>query len=255
MNVCTLLLVSAMFGATTVGAQSVGEHIIAGDSAYAQRRPEEALRHFEAALAVDSTKYEALWKASRSEVDLGEAAQDGAQKAKYFKAGETYARRAVAVYPNDAEGHFSLARAVGRRALSVGVRERVKLGTEVRTQALEALKYDPKHAGALHVMGVWNAEVMRLNGFERFFAKNVLGGAVFGSANWKDAVSYMEKAVEVDPDRLSHHLDLGKIYLDVGDKAKARAQFQLVVDGRATEVPDPLYRREAADLLKQLDKK
>ena len=31
----------------------------------------------------------------------------------------------------------------------------------------EAARLDPNHPGALHVLGVWNAEVMRLSGIER----------------------------------------------------------------------------------------
>ena len=43
----------------------------------------------------------------------------------------------------------------------------------------------------MHVMGMWNAEVMRLNGMSRFMAKNFLGGRVFESANWNDAQRYL----------------------------------------------------------------
>jgi FimV-like protein len=156
------------------------------------------------------------------------------------------------VNPRDPEAHFHLARALGRRALSVGVRDRVKFGTEVRAEALAALQLDPNHPGALHVMGVWNAEVMRLNGFQRFFAKNVLGGRVFGEASWDKAVSYMERSVAVDPDRIVHHLDLGKIYADLGDKAKARTQLELVVRGRRIDFNDPAYQREAQAALEKL---
>jgi hypothetical protein len=156
------------------------------------------------------------------------------------------------VNPQDPEGHFSLARALGRRALSVGVRDRVKFATDVRTEAMEALRLNPNHPGALHVLGVWNAEVMRLNGFERFFAKNVLGGRVFGEASWDKAVSFMERAVAADPDRIVHHLDLGKIYADIGDKAKARTQFELVVQGRRIDYNDPAYKREAQAALEKL---
>ena len=49
----------------------------------------------------------------------------------------------------------------------MGTRDQIKYAGEVREQALEALKFNPKHPGALHVMGVWNAEVMRLNGISR----------------------------------------------------------------------------------------
>ena len=69
----------------------------------------------------------------------------------------------------------------------------------VRAHALECLSSNPKHAGCLHVMGMWNAEVMRLNGIARLVAKNFLGGKVFGTANWKEAVRYMEASVAAIP--------------------------------------------------------
>ena len=109
-----------------------------------------------------------------------------------YESAEQYARRAVAANPNDAEGHFQLARAIGRNALTMGARDKMKYAGEVRDEALAALKIDPKHAGALHVMGVWNAEVMRLNGFTRMIAKNLLGGKVFGEASWDNAQRYLE---------------------------------------------------------------
>ena len=233
-------------------AQSSSEAIAAGDRAYAALQPAEALAHFEAAVAADSLSYEARWKLSRSLVDLGESERDAGKQRTLYKSAQAQARRAVELQPADAEGHFSLARALGRAALSVGVRDRVKYAKDVRKEALLALAADPRHAGALHVLGVWNAEVMRLNGMERFFAKNVLGGKVFGTASWKDAISYMEQAVAADPQRLTHHLDLAKIYRDVGNKAKAREHFEIVVNGTATDFNDPAYKREAEAALKKL---
>jgi hypothetical protein len=241
-----------LIGAGVAGAQSPAEHIALGDSSYAHFKPDEALTHYEAAIGPDSSSYEALWKASRSEIDLAEAEKDEARRNRYSIAGEALARRAIKVNSQDAEAHFHLARALGRRALSVGVRDRVKFGTEVHAEAVEALRLNPNHPGALHVLGVWNAEVMRLNGIQRFFAKNVLGGRVFGEASWDNAVSYMERAVAADPDRIVHRLDLGKIYADVGDKAKARTQLELVVRGRRTDFNDPAYQREAQAALEKL---
>jgi tetratricopeptide (TPR) repeat protein len=238
--------------AAAAGAQSPAEHIAIGDSIYARFKPDEALPHYLAAIGADSSNAEALWKAARSEIDLAEAERDEARRDRLSKSGEALARRSIRVNPQDADAHFSLARALGRRALSVGVRDRVKYATEVRAEALEALRLDPNHPGALHVMGVWNAEVMRLNGVSRFLAKNVLGGRVFGEASWDRAVSYMERAVAVDPDRIVHHLDLGKIYADVGDKAKAEAQLDLAIRGRRIDFNDPAFQREAQSALQKL---
>jgi FimV-like protein len=250
-SIRTTLAVAILAPLSAFG-QSVAEHIAAGDRDYAALRAVTAYEHYQAALALDSTNAEALGKASRSAVDLGEAEPDGAKRKALYRSGEQYARRAVAANPRDAENHFHLARALGRTALSVGVRERVKYGSEIRGVGLEALKLDPNHPGALHVLGVWNAEIMRLNGVERFFAKNMLGGRVFSQANWKDAVAYMEKAVQVDPTRLTHKLDLGKIYMDTKDHVKARQMLEAVVNGAQTDVNDPSYKKEAAELLKKL---
>jgi tetratricopeptide (TPR) repeat protein len=248
-----LLAVAVAFSATvSAGAQSVAEHVALGDRAYASSNPGEAYKHYQAAVAVDPRSYEALWKASREAVDLGEFETDAGRKGSYFSAATAFARRAVAANPTDAEGHFHLARSLGRTALAAGKKDKVKYATEVRAEALEALKYNSRHAGALHVMGVWNAEVMRLSGMERFFAKNLLGGKVFDTANWKDAVSYMERAVAVEPAVLTHHLDLAKIYRDTGNKTKAREEFQFVVNAPATEANDANYKRDAADALRKI---
>jgi tetratricopeptide (TPR) repeat protein len=221
------------------------EHIKLGDQAYVELKPAEAIGHYQAAIAADSTNYEALWKAARSEADLAEFATDVAQQRALYASAVMQARRAIAVEPQDAEGHFELARALGRVALTLGARDRVKYAKEVRDQALEALKHDPNHAGALHVMGRWNAEVMRLSGFTRFMAKSFLGGQVFNSASWSEARRYMERAVEADPERLTHHLDLGAVYADMGDTAKAREQFELVARGAVRDYNDPHYKEQA----------
>ncbi len=232
--------------------QSVGQDISLGDQEQANFNSAAALVHYEAAIAADSTNEEALGKASRAAVDLGEQVADAAARAALYRKGEQYARRAIAASPNDPEAHFHLARALGRRALTLGARDRVRYANDIRAQALLALKLDPDHPGALHVLGVWNAEIMRLNGFERFFARNVLGGKTFSEASWKDAIAYMERAVAIDPDRLAHHLDLGTIYVDVGQKDKAREQFEQVIEGRRTDVNDPQYKREAEAALRKL---
>lgn len=239
-----------IFSPVAAIGQTAMQHIAAGDSAHMAFNPTAALQHFEAAVALEPDNVDALEKASRSAADVGEGQVTQARRNELYLKAEQYARRAVQAAPNDAEAHFHLARAIGLRALSVGVRERVKFGTAVYNEATEALKHDPNHPGALHVLGVWNAEIMRLSGIERFFAKNLLGGKVFSQANWKNAVSLLEKAVQVDPDRLTHHLDLGKIYADVGEKEKAREQFEYVVNGKQTDFNDPKYKREATAALK-----
>jgi tetratricopeptide (TPR) repeat protein len=243
------LAVAAPALSATAGTQqtAAAAHIEAGDRERLDAAA--ALRHYEAALAAEPNNYEALYKAARAAVDAGKASGEvEAGRALYRKA-EGYARHAVQVNPADAEGHFTLAQAIGRNAQTMGSRDKVKFGAEVRAQALEALKYNPKHDGALHVMGVWNAEVMRLSGIARFMAKNFLGGKIFDSANWDDAQRYLEEAVQIAPTRLTHRIDLAQVYADRGNKAKAREEIDYILHAPNTEASDPIYKREASELL------
>ena len=233
-------------------AQTAAEHVAVGDREHAAMNATGALAHYEAAIAADPSDYAALWRASREAVDLGEYTEDEAQRKALYAKAEGYATRAVSANPGDAEGHFSLARAIGRNALTMGARDRVRFAKQVREEALTALKLSPEHAGALHVMGIWNAEIMRLSGIERFFAKNLLGGKVFGSASWDDAVRYMEASVAADPGRIVHRLDLGRIYADIGNVAKAREQLEWVAKAPVREYNDARYKQEAERALAKL---
>lgn len=235
--------------AAVVAQQGADALVDAGDRAYAARQAAAALAQYESALAADSMHYDALWKAARTAVDLAEYEPHAGTKQALFVKAEGLGRRAVAANPDDAEGYFALARSLGRVALTKGARDRVRYATDVRAHALRALELAPDHPGALHVLGRWNAEVMRLSGFTKFLAKKLLGGKVLDEASWEKARQYLERAVAVDPQRLVHHLGLAEIYLDLDMDAEARAQLTAVVDGAATEYNDPHYKREAAALL------
>ena len=239
------LSVGMMLAASIASAQTAADHIALGDKEYVAMNAPAALAHYEEAIKQDPKSYEALWKASRSAVDLGSFERDDKKRESDFKSAELYARRAVEVNPGDAEGHFNLARALGKNALTQGPRARIKYATDVRAHALECLKINPKHPGCLHVMGMWNAEVMRLNGFTRMMAKNLLGGKVFSSANWSDAKRYMEESVANEPDRITHHVDLAGVYRDTGDKAKARAEYQAAMKLPNRDYNDRHFKAEA----------
>src|SRR3954471_22286651 len=155
------VLVLAAPLAAQQGRQSAADHVAIGDRDHVALNGVNALKHYEAALSVDSMYFDALVRASREAVELGRFDSVESNRTALYKRAEQYARRAVAVRPNDAEGHFELAKAIGRNALTMGTRDKVKYAGVVYDEAMAALKVEPKHAGAAHVMGVWNAEVMR----------------------------------------------------------------------------------------------
>lgn len=241
-----VLIVGLLSAGRGVPGQSVEQHIALGDREHAAHNLGSALQHYEAAIRIDPVSYTALIRAAHDAVDLGEFDDNHKERDSLYRSAEQYARRAVAANPNDAEGHFELARAVGRNALTMGTRDKIKYAREVRDQALAALNINPQHAGAKHVMGVWNAEVMRLNGLSRMVAKTFLGGQVFGDASWDNAQKYLEESVALEPNRITHRLDLAKVYENRGQKAKAQDQYEWIGRAPATDYNDRKYKEEAA---------
>lgn len=243
MNMRPVLLAATILCAGPLSAQTAAEHIVMGDRDHSAMNAAGALGHYQAAIQADANNAEALWRASREAIDLGEF--DDARRDSLYRLGEQYARRAVQANPNSAMAHFTLAKAIGRRALSMGARDRVKFAGEVRQEALAALAIDSLNAGALHVMGRWHANIMRLSGVTRFVAKNLLGGKVFNEANWRDAVRYLERAASLEPDRVVHKLELASVYADSGNKAKARETYQAAIATAPVEYNDQRYVEQA----------
>lgn len=239
----SLLLCAAVN--VTAEAQTASDLVAAGDRSYVAMEAQAALSSYEKAFAADPRSYEALWKASRSAIDIGSYTPEAARRKTLYASGEQYARRALALNAGDAEGHFAVARALGKTALGLSPKSRIKYATEIRSQALECLRLNQRHAGCLHVMGMWNAEVMRLNAITRLVAKNLLGGKAFGTASWSEAVRYMEASVAADPDRIVHRVDLAEVYDDVGQKAKAREQRETALRLPLTDVNDKFYKQQA----------
>jgi hypothetical protein len=233
-----------------LAAQPADARLAEADRLVAERNVAAALARYESIIADQPAHYDALCRASAAATDLGEFHTDAKERTALYQRARDYAERAIEANPAGAEGHFALSRAVGRVALSAGVRERVRLATAVREHALHTLARDSTHDGALHILGVWNAEVMRLNGFQRTMARAFLGGKVLAEANWADAVRYLERSVALAPHRIVHHLDLGRVYLDVKRRDDAREQFELVARAPIAEYNDGNYKRLAADALR-----
>lgn len=250
MNMRHVLIAATIVLSAPLSAQTAAEHIVMGDRDHEAMNASGALSHYQAAIQADPNNAEALWRASREAIDLGEF--DDARQDSLYQLGEQYARRAVQANANSSMAHFALAKAIGRRALSMGSRDRVKFAGVVRQEALEALRLDSLNAGALHIMGRWHANIMRLSGVSRFIAKNLLGGKVFSEASWRDAAAYLERAATLEPDRVVHKLELASIYADTGDKARARETYQAALQLKPLEYNDTRYLEQAQRQLSEL---
>ena len=242
------LLAVALVAWSPIAAQDALER---GRAAMAAWDLAGARRALEAAVTADPTSYEANWRLAHVLLDLGKATPDSLpspERDSLYARAESYARAAVAANPAGADGHFLLASAIGRVSLTLGKRERIERAVEIRTEALRALGLDPTHDGALHVLGRWHAEIMRLSSLQKFFARTFLGAAIFDEASWTEAERNLSRAVELAPERIYHRLDLAEVLLDLERPGDALAELDAIARLPVLEPMDVEYKRQAARL-------
>ncbi len=239
-------------------ADSAPDPLAAGIEAFEARDPGRALALFREALAHDSLSYEANWRAALTLITLGQETPDAkpspARDSLYAEA-ERRARTAVRADTMGADGWFVLANALGRTALTRPPQPRLKLARTIRNAAIRAIILDPTHDGAYHVLGRWHAEIMRLPGIERFFARRVLGARIFDEASWDEATVNLERAVALDSTRIVHRLDLAEIYADRKRYPHARAQLDTIAAMPEREYLDEERKAAAAALLHKIEGK
>jgi hypothetical protein len=141
-------------------------------------------------------------------------------------------------------------------ALTKGPRERVRSARLVRDEALKAIALDSLHDGALHVMGRWNAEIMRLPGLTKFFAKTFLGAGIFNRASWDSAMMYFGQAIHINPTNIYHHLDLAEALVDADRPEEAKPHLEEVARlPLGCDAGDPVFKEEAAALLVKISRR
>lgn len=252
-----LALVLAALPAAPLVAQDAPALLARGDSAYDAFDAAGAVSAFEAVLVLDSSHYEANWKAARSLVDVAKqiTGRDDSLKRRrdsLYTIARGYAERAVRADSTRADGHFALALAVGQLSRTRGGKERVRFARLIYDEASRAVAIDSTHDGAHHILGAWHAEVKRLSGIQKFFAKTLFGGGFLDRGNWEAAIAHLERAVALRPDYVFHRLELAEVLADRKRYSEARELLASIPPLPQSDVMDAQYQRDAAALAERI---
>ena len=184
----------------------------------------EALRLYLAALEQEPQSPFLLQKIARQYSDTVDEADALPERRRLAELALSYARRAVALQPDNAVNVLSVAIAQGKMALASDPAQRLELSREVRAGAEQALRLDPTYAWAHHVLGRWHFEVVQVKGARRLFARLLYGG--LPSASLDEALYHLQRAVELAPDHLLHRVEYGFALEAAGRVDEAREQWQ-----------------------------
>ncbi len=252
MKMISRILLVFIFAVTALMAQTAQEWIQKGDEAYAKLDNQAALNAYQKAVELDPNNYEALWKLSRAYVDVGETLKDKDKRREYFKKAEEFARKAIEVNPDGSKGHLSLSVALGRVALDASPKERIRLSKEIKAEVDKALQLDPNDDIAWHVLGRWHRKLATLSWIEKKFANIFLGG-VPKEASLEKAAEAFQKAIELNPNHINHHLQLAITYEKMGQKEKAIAEYKKVLELPIKDADDPEHKAYAKERLEDLE--
>jgi tetratricopeptide (TPR) repeat protein len=240
-------MVALLVGAFAASAGEVAATIAAGDAALEKLDLEAGIAAYRSALEAAPDSYEALWKLARALTDKATLSkQPGEQKGLCVEA-EKLARKGVGLKPSDPKGHTYLAVAVGKLALFEGGKRKVELSKEVKAEAEKALQLNPNEEVALHVLAIWNREMVELGWFLKSFAQLLYGK--FPPASLDAALADLRRASELEPDVIPHHVELGITLASAKRWAEAKTELEKGLALPTAWVTDDYYRALARSSL------
>ena len=249
-SVLVTLIFCFLIFSSLFSQEDINTLIANGDSLFSAFDNQGALEYYQKAYDLDSTNYEVCWKLSRGYVDVGETFEDD-PRAEYYQKGNLYGQKAVELNPDGAKGHLRLSIAIGRVALDAGAKERVRLSKEIKKEVDLAIKLDPNDDIAYHVLGRWNRKLANLSWIERGFANMFLGG-VPEEASEENAAAAFKKAIEINPNYINHHLELGMTYEMMDMEEEAIAEYQKCLNLPKSSAADDGHKATAKEKLDDL---
>jgi tetratricopeptide (TPR) repeat protein len=240
-----LLLVCA-----TSWAGSTDDLIKSGDDLDLKLKASEALDFYLAAEKLDPKNASLLVRIARQYRHLMADATTREEKLRLGGIGLDYAQRAAALAPNDSEAQLSPAISYGKLVPLQGIKEQTEAARRIKEAADKAIRLNPRNDLAWDVLGRWNKVLADVNGIKRALGSLLYGELPRGSN--ADAVLCFQKAIEINPKRLMHYIELGQTYAQMGKTADAR---RLIAKGLAmpdVEKDDPEIKRRGRETLAKL---
>jgi len=202
--------IALLLACATIWAGSTDDLIKSGDDLDLKLKASEALDFYLAAEKLDPKNASLLVRIARQYRHLMADATTREEKLRLGGIGLDYAQRAAALAPNDSEAQLSPAISYGKLVPLQGIKEQTEAARRIKEAADKAIRLNPYNDLAWDVLGRWNKVLADVNGIKRALGSLLYGELPKGSN--ADAVLCFQKAIEINPNRLMHYIELGQTY-------------------------------------------
>jgi tetratricopeptide (TPR) repeat protein len=138
---------------------------------------------------------------------------EGEERAALCKKAESYALQCIARDSTKAEGHTWRVAALGYIALDAGKSEQVRLSHELVKEVDAVLRHNPNDDAAYSIKGSFYRALGNVSWFQRQLAALFIGRVPKGG--YEEAEVALKRAIEIAPDVMRHHYELGVLYIDM----------------------------------------
>jgi len=231
-------------------SDSADDLIRKGDVYYARLQPSEALKFYLPAEKLEPNNAQLLVRIARQYRHLMSEAAAKDQKQQFCTTAVEYAQRAVALSPNDPDTQLSVAISYGKLLPFVGTKEQIADSRLIKSAVDKVISLDASNDLAWQVLGRWYLALADVSGVKRALAQMAYGK--LPPAKYEDAVRCFEKAIELNPNRLMHYIELGRTYVQMGKFEEAKKFITKGLSMPSTEKDDPETKDMGRQLLAKL---
>ncbi|MDD5222897.1 MAG: TRAP transporter TatT component family protein [bacterium] len=174
---------------------------------------------------------------------IGKNSAENKDKMTFHDKGVEAAKNAILINDKEPGAHYWLAVNWAEYGKAKGIIKSLSLIKPIRQELNKVKDLDEKYL---------NGGYYRVNGKVYCEVPGLLGG------DRKKCYEYYRKSIEIAPQHLVNHLFLAEAYFEDKDKEKAREEINFILNAPLEPdfMPDDrLYKRQAEDLIKKINKK